>query len=82
MATKKTDSGRVATRTKSRVTAETEQPSAVLQVRHELGDSNDLRERITARAYALYEARGCLKGGDLQDWLDAERETLLQQPPA
>jgi len=82
MATKKTDSGRVATRTKSRVTAETEQPSAVPQKRHELDDSNDLRERIAARAYALYEARGCLEGGDLRDWLDAERETLSQQAPA
>lgn len=43
----------MAARTKSRVTAETEQASAVLQVRHELDDSNDLRDRIAARAYAL-----------------------------
>jgi hypothetical protein len=31
-------------------------------------------ERIAARAYELYEARGGEHGQDLADWLQAERE--------
>jgi hypothetical protein len=31
-------------------------------------------ERIAARAYDLYEARGGEHGQDLDDWLRAERE--------
>ena len=33
---------------------------------------------LRRRAYQLYEARGCLDGFDLQDWLQAEREVLEQ----
>jgi hypothetical protein len=32
------------------------------------------RERVAARAYELYMARGCGEGHDLDDWLCAERE--------
>ena len=32
------------------------------------------RERIAARAYELYQARGGGDGRALDDWLDAERE--------
>ncbi|MDH5666404.1 MAG: DUF2934 domain-containing protein [Nitrospira sp.] len=42
-------------------------------------DSNGVRDRIAARAYALYEERGYRQGGDLQDWLDAEQEILSRQ---
>ena len=34
-------------------------------------------EAIAARAFALYEERGCQHGHDLDNWLQAERE--LQQ---
>jgi hypothetical protein len=44
----------------------------------ELSDTALLQRRIALRAYQLYEARGCLDGFDLQDWLQAEREVLGQ----
>jgi hypothetical protein len=31
-------------------------------------------EQIAARAYQLYEARGCAEGHALEDWLQAEAE--------
>ena len=33
---------------------------------------NDLWERISQKAYELWEQRGRLEGNDLQNWLDAE----------
>ena len=42
-------------------------------------DSNDIQERISARAYALYQERGYRYGCDLQDWLDAEQEILSRR---
>jgi hypothetical protein len=39
--------------------------------------NSDLTERIAARAYQLYEARGRQDGFDLQDWLQAEKEIEL-----
>ena len=33
-----------------------------------------LVKKIAARAFDLYEARGCQDGFDVQDWLQAERE--------
>jgi len=38
---------------------------------------NDVLARIEARAYGIYEGRGCEHGHDLEDWLQAESETLL-----
>jgi len=35
-----------------------------------------LSARIEARAYEIYERRGRRIGRDLEDWLEAERETL------
>ena len=32
------------------------------------------RERIAARAYELWEARGRPEGSDLEDWFEAERQ--------
>ena len=48
----------------------------------ELSDTALLRRLFARRAYQLYEARGCLDGFDLQDWLQAEREILgeVEQP--
>jgi Protein of unknown function (DUF2934) len=39
-----------------------------------------LRRLFSQRAYQLYEARGCLDGFDLQDWLQAEREGQVEPP--
>ena len=36
-------------------------------------------DEISARAYALYEARGARHGDDLNDWLEAEHELLQEQ---
>jgi Protein of unknown function (DUF2934) len=47
----------------------------------ELSDTALLRRLIAQRAYQLYEARGCVEGFDLQDWLHAEREILEQVEP-
>jgi len=39
---------------------------------------DDLHARIAARAYELYVQRGYREGSALEDWLDAERETLAE----
>jgi hypothetical protein len=36
----------------------------------------NLHDEIAEVAYALYEARGCIHGRDLDDWLEAERIIL------
>lgn len=36
----------------------------------------DLTDRISQRAYELFEARGCEHGHDREDWLQAEAEIL------
>ena len=43
------------------------------------GHHDTLRDRIARRAYSLYENRGCVEGFDLKDWLEAEREVLVQE---
>ena len=43
--------------------------------------SEELRERIAQRAYEIHHRRGGHHGSDWEDWLQAEREILLQQPP-
>ncbi len=42
--------------------------------------SDDLRVRIAAQAYAFYEQRGYEDGYDLEDWLEAERRILTEEP--
>ena len=44
----------------------------------ELSDTALLHRLFARRAHQLYEARGCLDGFDVQDWLQAEREILEQ----
>jgi len=39
-----------------------------------VGPNVSRHERIATRAYELYLERGDRPGGDLADWLDAERE--------
>lgn len=39
-------------------------------------------EDIEKRAYQRYCDRGCAPGGDLDDWLAAERELLSEQTDA
>ena len=36
----------------------------------------NLHDEIAEAAYALYAARGCVHGCDLDDWLEAERIVL------
>jgi hypothetical protein len=38
----------------------------------------NLHEEIAKVAYELYEARGCVHGWDLDDWLEAERIVLAR----
>lgn len=45
-----------------------------VKVVSEFSLSNDeLRKRISEKAYELYQCRGCCHGHDLDDWLEAER---------
>jgi len=37
-------------------------------------EPQELEDRVRARAYELYEARGRESGHDLEDWLRAEEE--------
>ena len=37
-----------------------------------------LDREIAGRAYALFEARGCVHGHDVEDWLAAEAELLAE----
>ncbi len=50
--------------------AETEEKSLA----SEISSSDDLEDRIRARAYELYEQRGKEDGHALEDWLRAEAE--------
>ena len=43
--------------------------------------SEELRERIAQRAYEIHHRRGGQHGSDWEDWLQAEREILLREPP-
>jgi HSP20 family molecular chaperone IbpA len=40
------------------------------------GKAGEIVEAVRRRAYELFEQRGCLEGGDLDDWLKAESEVL------
>jgi len=41
-----------------------------------------LQEKITRRAYQLYEEGGSVNGHDMDHWLKAEREILKARPSA
>ena len=36
-------------------------------------DVQEVRDRIAAKAFELYERRGCTHGRDQEDWFEAER---------
>ena len=36
-------------------------------------------EEIAQRAFVIYEQRGAANGSDLDDWLEAERQLLLDR---
>ena len=40
-----------------------------------------VNERISRRAYENFVARGCVDGHSLEDWLEAERETIIRLAP-
>ncbi len=42
----------------------------------------DGHERIAAKAYELWEQRGCRHGHDLEDWFDAEAIVIQSLPAA
>ena len=42
-------------------------------------DFEQIRREIELRAYYRYCERGCSSGGDVDDWLAAEREVLVEQ---
>jgi len=78
MKTRQSAVGEVAKKTKALLK---QQAVLAKTIQEPATDSNGLQDRIATQAYALYEARGYRHGGDLQDWLDAEREILSQQQP-
>lgn len=42
-------------------------------------ENEALREEIARRAYVKFCDRGCVHGGDTDDWLAAEQELLAEQ---
>ena len=43
------------------------------------GGKDVVREEIARRAYTRFCDRGCVHGGDKEDWLAAEREVLAAE---
>src|SRR5262245_44312979 len=41
----------------------------------------DVRDRITRRAYESFVERGSVHGHDVEDWINAERELLIKPEP-
>ena len=46
------------------------------ELRTHLLGNDGIRERVSSRAYELYEKRGADHGRDLEDWVAAENEVL------
>jgi len=46
------------------------------ELRINLLGNDGIRERISLRAYELYEKRGTVPGHELEDWAQAENEVL------
>lgn len=42
--------------------------------------TTETRERVSQRAFQLYEARGRADGHDVEDWLQAEQEVIRDLP--
>jgi HSP20 family protein len=52
------------------------EPVVVRKISSILDEMNQMQDRITRRAYDLFEQSGRLFGRDLDDWLQAERELV------
>lgn len=56
------------------------------QLSEQLANDEEVRARISSRAYEIYLSRGCEPGCEMEDWLQAENEILAssteEQPPA
>jgi hypothetical protein len=56
------------------------------QLHQQLTNDEEVRARISSRAYEIYLSRGCEPGCEVEDWLQAENEILAssteEQPPA
>ena len=48
----------------------------------DVGSQELTDEIIRARAYQLFEKRGCQHGHDMEDWLEAEAEIMGRKPNA
>jgi hypothetical protein len=44
----------------------------------ELSRAGSFKEAIAQRAYDLYIQRGCQNGNDVEDWLKAEKELVVE----
>jgi len=55
------------------------------QVNDEMANDEQVRAKISQRAYEIYLSRGCEPGCEMEDWLQAESEILAssteEQPP-
>lgn len=55
------------------------------QLSEQLANDEEVRARISTRAYEIYLSRGCELGCEVEDWLQAENEILAssteEQPP-
>ena len=51
----------------------------ILLARDDEGEEQASRDRVSQRAYEIYERRGRADGSDLEDWLKAEQE-LKHEP--
>jgi Protein of unknown function (DUF2934) len=45
----------------------------------QLARDGPAREEIELRAYQIYVERGCAHGLDVEDWLQAERELVVEK---
>lgn len=56
------------------------------QLSEQLANDEEVRARISTRAYEIYLSRGCESGCEVEDWLQAENEIIAssteEQPPA
>jgi DUF2934 family protein len=46
------------------------------ELRNQLLGNDGIREKVSLRAYELFERRGADHGRDLEDWAQAEKEVL------
>ena len=51
-------------------------PKKTEELRIHLLGNDGIRERVSLRAYELYEGRGAGPGRDFEDWAQAENEVL------